>query len=219
MPKTALRTRQRRRTPENRSRGDPAASDAASDCRARARGAVSAGRRRPGGAPVFSFRSGLDLSCCSWLRLDADRPRADRYRSASSSGQDYVAAPVGRACGQPAGRHVHHPGIRRDRRHGGLPLTLGDLPDPPPADRREGMGYGDFKMLAAIGAWIGWKLLPLVVLAAAAAHLVFVAIPMVSGRLERHAPVPFGPYLLLGAWIALLWGEIFTRITWANLPV
>ena len=71
---------------------------------------------------------------------------------------------------------------------------------------REGMGYGDFKMLAAIGAWLGWKWLPLVVLVAAAALLVIVAILMVSGRLERYASVPFGPCLMLGALLALLWG-------------
>ena len=83
---------------------------------------------------------------------------------------------------------------------------------------REGMGYGDFKMLAAIGAWLGWKLLPLVVLVAATVHLVFVANQMVSGRLERNVSVPFGPCLLLGAWLALLWGESLTQLTWANLP-
>ena len=70
---------------------------------------------------------------------------------------------------------------------------------------REGMGYGDFKMLAAIGAWLGWLMLPLVVLAAATVHLVFVVILMVSGRLERHAPVPFGPCLVFGGSLALLW--------------
>lgn len=82
---------------------------------------------------------------------------------------------------------------------------------------REGMGYGDFKMLAAIGAWLGWKLLPLVVLTAAATHLIFVAILIVSGRLERHTYVPFGPCLLLGVWFALLWGEPLTRLTMVNL--
>lgn len=76
---------------------------------------------------------------------------------------------------------------------------------------REGMGYGDFKLLAAIGAWLGWmKLLP-VVLAAAAAHLVFSAILMVFGKLERNVPMPFGPFLMIGASLALLWGETFTR--------
>ncbi len=78
---------------------------------------------------------------------------------------------------------------------------------------REGMGYGDFKMLAAIGAWLGWLILPLVVLVAATAHLVFVAILIVSGKLERHVPVPFGSCLLLGTWPALLWGESLTQIT------
>lgn len=72
---------------------------------------------------------------------------------------------------------------------------------------REGMGYGDFKMLAAIGAWLGWKLLPMVVLVAAAVHLMLSTAYIVSGRLERHVPVPFGPCLLLGASSVILCGE------------
>ncbi|MXY64096.1 MAG: prepilin peptidase [Gammaproteobacteria bacterium] len=72
---------------------------------------------------------------------------------------------------------------------------------------REGMGYGDFKMLAAIGAWLGWAMLPLVFLSAVVVHLVLVSVLTVSGKLERHTPVPFGPSLLIGAWLTLLWGK------------
>lgn len=79
---------------------------------------------------------------------------------------------------------------------------------------REGMGYGDFKMLAAIGAWLGWLMLPLVVLVAIVVHLMFATVLMLSRRLEWRAPVPFGPCLLIGAWFALLWGEILTRHIW-----
>ena len=84
---------------------------------------------------------------------------------------------------------------------------------------REGIGYGDFKMLAAIGAWLGWLMLPLVVLIAVGVHLVVATVLMKSGKLARHSPVPFGPFLLVGAWLALLWGATIVRITLANSPV
>ena len=71
---------------------------------------------------------------------------------------------------------------------------------------KEGMGYGDFKLFAAIGAWLGWQMLPLVLLLAAfvgaAAGLAMIA----ARRLGRGVPIPFGPYLAGAAWIALLWG-------------
>ncbi len=135
MTKTALLTANAVYT-ENRFKGDSAASDEVSGCLERAQGAVSTGRRHHGGASVFSFRSRVDFSHCSRLRLDADRPCADRYRSASATRQDYVTATLVRACGQPAGKLVHHPGIRRDWSHGGLPLAMADLPDLPPSDRQ-----------------------------------------------------------------------------------
>jgi len=71
---------------------------------------------------------------------------------------------------------------------------------------KEGMGYGDFKLFAAIGAWLGWQMLPLVLMLAAVVGSV-VGIAMIAARRHgRGVPIPFGPYLAGAAWIALLWG-------------
>jgi leader peptidase (prepilin peptidase)/N-methyltransferase len=75
------------------------------------------------------------------------------------------------------------------------------------ATGKEGMGYGDFKLLAAIGAWLGWQKLPLVILlSAAVGTIVGLALIVIGGR-SRHNPIPFGPYLAGAGWIALLWGD------------
>lgn len=72
---------------------------------------------------------------------------------------------------------------------------------------KEGMGYGDFKLFAALGAWLGWKLLPLVILVSAAAGaIVGILMIMLRGR-ERSAPMPFGPYLAAAGWIAMMYGD------------
>jgi len=71
---------------------------------------------------------------------------------------------------------------------------------------KEGMGYGDFKLLAAIGAWLGWQMLPLVLLLAAFVGAAVGIALMAARRLGRGVPIPFGPYLAGAAWIALLWG-------------
>ena len=77
---------------------------------------------------------------------------------------------------------------------------------------KEGMGFGDFKLLAAIGAWLGWKLLPSVLLiSAGAGALVGIALVALT-RHNRGTPIPFGPYLALGGLMALLWGEHLLRI-------
>jgi leader peptidase (prepilin peptidase)/N-methyltransferase len=69
------------------------------------------------------------------------------------------------------------------------------------------MGHGDFKLLAAIGAWLGWRMLPLVVLTSAlVGALVGIALILFAGR-GRQVPIPFGPYLAAAGWVALLWGE------------
>ena len=69
------------------------------------------------------------------------------------------------------------------------------------------MGYGDFKLLAAIGAWVGWQLLPLVILlSAVVGSVVGIAMIVFAGR-SRQTAIPFGPYLAAAGWIALLWGE------------
>jgi leader peptidase (prepilin peptidase)/N-methyltransferase len=71
---------------------------------------------------------------------------------------------------------------------------------------KEGMGYGDFKLFAAIGAWLGWQMLPVVlVLAAFVGSAVGLAL-MAARRLGHGVPIPFGPYLAGAAWIALIWG-------------
>jgi len=72
---------------------------------------------------------------------------------------------------------------------------------------KEGMGYGDFKLLAALGAWLGWQTLPLVlILSAGAGALVGILIQLAVPRL-RGAPLPFGPWLVMAGWLALLAGE------------
>ena len=73
---------------------------------------------------------------------------------------------------------------------------------------KEGMGYGDFKLLAALGAWLGWQYLPVVVLLSSVVGLVFAVSMMASGSVKRDQGLPFGPYLAIAGWIALLWGEV-----------
>jgi leader peptidase (prepilin peptidase) / N-methyltransferase len=74
------------------------------------------------------------------------------------------------------------------------------------ATGKEGMGYGDFKLFAAIGAWLGWQMLPLVLLLAALVGAAVGLAMVAMRRLGRGVPIPFGPYLAGAAWIALLWG-------------
>jgi len=72
---------------------------------------------------------------------------------------------------------------------------------------KEGMGYGDFKLFAALGAWLGWKLLPLVILLSAAAGAVIGILMIVLRGRDRSAPMPFGPYLAAAGWMAMLYGD------------
>lgn len=72
---------------------------------------------------------------------------------------------------------------------------------------KEGMGYGDFKLLAAIGALLGWKMLPLVImLSALVGATIGLTLIIIKGR-DKNTPMPFGPYLAIAAFIALIWGE------------
>lgn len=71
---------------------------------------------------------------------------------------------------------------------------------------KEGMGYGDFKLLAAIGAWFGWQLLPAVILLSSVAGSVVGIALMLLARHGRNVPMPFGPYLAMGGIAALFWG-------------
>jgi leader peptidase (prepilin peptidase)/N-methyltransferase len=73
---------------------------------------------------------------------------------------------------------------------------------------KEGMGYGDFKLLAALGAWLGWKLLPLVILLSAfTGALIGIFMILLRGR-DRSVPIPFGPYLATAGWIAMMYGDV-----------
>jgi len=76
---------------------------------------------------------------------------------------------------------------------------------------KEGMGYGDFKLLAAIGAWLGWKMLPVVILLSSlVGAIVGIGLIMLT-RHGRNTPIPFGPYLAAAGLIALFWGESINR--------
>ncbi|HNH34871.1 MAG TPA: A24 family peptidase [Rhodocyclaceae bacterium] len=78
------------------------------------------------------------------------------------------------------------------------------------ATGKEGMGYGDFKLLAAIGAWLGWQALPLVVLGSSFVGACIGIGLIVLARHGREVPIPFGPYLAIAGGIALFWGESLT---------
>lgn len=72
---------------------------------------------------------------------------------------------------------------------------------------KEGMGYGDFKLLAALGAWYGWQMLPLTVLLSTVVGAVVGVALIIAGRRDRQTAIPFGPYLAAAGWISLLWGN------------
>jgi len=72
---------------------------------------------------------------------------------------------------------------------------------------KEGMGYGDFKLLAALGAWLGWRALPTIILmSAVVGAIIGIVLIVVRGR-DRQIPIPYGPYLASAGWITMLWGE------------
>ncbi|MBS4097515.1 MAG: prepilin peptidase [Sulfuricella sp.] len=77
--------------------------------------------------------------------------------------------------------------------------------------KKEGMGYGDFKLLAAIGAWFGWIMLPLVILLSSLVGAVVGTFLIILAKRGRNVPMPFGPYLAGGALVALFWGEPIVR--------
>jgi leader peptidase (prepilin peptidase) / N-methyltransferase len=76
---------------------------------------------------------------------------------------------------------------------------------------KEGMGYGDFKLLAALGAWLGWKLLPLVILLSAATGAVLGILMIVLRGRDRATPMPFGPYLAAAGWLAMMYGDVLVE--------
>jgi leader peptidase (prepilin peptidase) / N-methyltransferase len=72
---------------------------------------------------------------------------------------------------------------------------------------KEGMGYGDFKLLAALGAWMGWQFLPQIIILSSLVGAVIGISMMIFLKHDRNIPIPFGPYLAIAGWIALVWGE------------
>lgn len=79
------------------------------------------------------------------------------------------------------------------------------------ATGKEGMGYGDFKLLAAIGAWLGWQVLPLTILLSSVVGALVGITLIVVARHGRNVPIPFGPYLAAAGIIALFWGKPMTQ--------
>jgi len=76
---------------------------------------------------------------------------------------------------------------------------------------KEGMGYGDFKLLAALGALLGWQMLPMVILLSSlVGAVVGITLIAISGR-DKNIPIPFGPYLAAAGWLAMMWGEQITN--------
>lgn len=75
---------------------------------------------------------------------------------------------------------------------------------------KEGMGFGDFKLLAMLGAWGGWQILPLTILLSSLVGAILGIILLRLKNAENSTPIPFGPYLAIAGWIALLWGDQIT---------
>jgi leader peptidase (prepilin peptidase)/N-methyltransferase len=75
------------------------------------------------------------------------------------------------------------------------------------ATGKDGMGYGDFKLLAALGAWLGWQALPMIIMMSAMVGAVINITMIVARGKDRSIPIPFGPYLAAAGWITMIWGE------------
>ena len=76
---------------------------------------------------------------------------------------------------------------------------------------KEGLGYGDFKLTAAIGAWLGWQALPSVVLVAALTALCAATVLVLAGRMKVEQPMPFGPFLAFAGFLTICLGQRFTQ--------
>ncbi len=82
---------------------------------------------------------------------------------------------------------------------------------------KEGMGYGDFKLLAALGAWLGWQQLHIIILMSAVVGAIVGIALMVFRKHERSVPIPFGPYLAGAGWLAMLWGDAIQNTVFDSL--
>lgn len=90
--------------------------------------------------------------------------------------------------------------------------------------KKDGIGQGDFKLLAAAGAWLGWQLLPFIILTSSALALAFGITVITFKRQTRKIPIPFGPFIAIALWLGVIWGFDFTQsylhlfgITWSNV--
>ena len=72
---------------------------------------------------------------------------------------------------------------------------------------KEGMGYGDFKLLAALGAWLGWQSLPMIILLSSVVGVIFGLIQLRLQKQGIEKAFPFGPYLAIAGWVSLIWGN------------
>lgn len=82
---------------------------------------------------------------------------------------------------------------------------------------KEGMGYGDFKLLAALGAWLGWEFLPQIILVSSIVGTVIGVSMLLAGKTDAQTKISFGPYLALAGWIALIWGEQLNTLYYSIL--
>ena len=81
---------------------------------------------------------------------------------------------------------------------------------------KEGMGYGDFKLLALLGAWLGWHYLPLIILLSSLVGAIFGSAMIIFVQRDKNVPIPFGPYLAIAGWVALLWGDQLNQLYLTN---
>lgn len=87
------------------------------------------------------------------------------------------------------------------------------------ATGKEGMGYGDFKLLAALGAWMGWAFLPSIILLSSLVGAIVGITLIIFRQHQREIPIPFGPYLAAAGWIALVWGDTINTayLNWTGI--
>ena len=72
---------------------------------------------------------------------------------------------------------------------------------------KDGMGYGDFKLLAALGAWLGWQMLPLIIILSSLVGAILGSLALLKSKQAQSTPIPFGPYLAVAGGIAMIWGD------------
>lgn len=80
--------------------------------------------------------------------------------------------------------------------------------------KKDGLGIGDCKLLAALGAWLGWQMLPFIVLFASLVGILISLFLILGKRIQRDTPIPFGPFLAVSGWIAFVWGQSLLNWYW-----